>query len=203
MTRNLPTGRSGQLLAAGLLLVALGVIWLAIASPLIGWYGERAEALSSRILFARRLAGLAGELPTLERTEKHLAAAAPARNTLLDGSTDAIAAATLQQTVQQLASEAGATLSSAATLPAQADGDYRRIRLRITIRGDWPVLVHLLRKITTGRPTMLVDDLRLTGPQTAARTASSPLTALFTVIAFRAGTAHPSGQKAGSPDGVK
>lgn len=203
MSVTLPTGRAGHAIALGLVLVVLGLAWLAIASPLIGWYNTRAETLSERRLFAARLTGLAASLPALEQAERRLAATAPARNALLAGSTNAIAAATLQQTVQTLATGSRATLSSAETPAAQKVGRYWRIRLRVSVGGSFPILVHLLRAITTGKPTMLIDNLRLTGSGMPSHTAAAPLTAIFTVIAFRTETAHPSGVKSGKPDVVK
>ena len=44
---SLPMGRTGQLLAMGLAALGLAALWLGIASPLIAWHGERAEALAN------------------------------------------------------------------------------------------------------------------------------------------------------------
>jgi hypothetical protein len=203
MKLDLPTGRNGRALAVGFAVLALGVLWLAIGSPLVGWYGARAAHLAERRLFAAHLAGLAGELPALERDEHRLSASVPARMVLLQGSTDAIAAATLQQTVQGMASRVGAVISSTETLATQRRGRYRLIRLQVALGGKWPVLVHLLQSITTAQPTMLVDDLRVSGADIGVRGEDAPLSATITVIAFRAGTAHPSAVELGSEAVVK
>lgn len=198
MNASLPTGRVGHILAIGLLLLLLAIIWTAVASPLIGWYQARAETLSQQTMFAQRMSMLASELPALDQTARRTAKSAPARNALLRGATDAIAGAVLQQRLQNMATQSGATLSSAETLAAQKDGVYQRIRLRVAVTGSWPVLVHLLRAVTTSVPSMLVDNLRLTGSDLLVHQASEPLNAMFTVIAFRAGTVHPGASKAGT-----
>jgi general secretion pathway protein M len=189
MNAALPTGRAGHALAVGLLLLLLAVIWAAVVSPLIGWYEARAEAIAERAMFAQRMSDLAAELPALEQASRHLAKAAPARSALWRGATDAIAGAALQQRLQAMATATGATLSSAETLAPQKAGGYQRIRLRVAVSGSWSVLVHLLQLIAVNRPTMLVDDLRLSRSGLSLRPAAVQLDALFTVIAFRSGAA--------------
>jgi hypothetical protein len=203
MTSTLPTGRNGRALAIGLVFVTLAVAWLAVGSPLIGWYSARAAHLAERRLFAAHMTEIAAELPALQQQEHRLASSVPVRTVLLQGSTNAIAAATLQQTIQSLASGAGATISSTETLATQTSGHYRLIRLQVSLNGTWPVLVHLLQAITTAQPTMLVDDLRVTGPDLIGQAATAPLVASITVIAFRAGTAHPSAAETGNEAVVK
>ncbi|MCW8306047.1 type II secretion system protein GspM [Acidiphilium sp. PA] len=203
MTRALPTGRNGRVLAVGFAALALAVLWLAIGSPLVGWYEARAAHLAERRLFAAHLAGLAAALPVLARDAHRLSASVPARRVLLEGATDAIAAANLQQTVQSMAGRAGAVISSTETLATQRRGRYRLIRLQVALTGRWPVLVHLLQAITTAQPTMLVDDLRVTGADIGVRGGDAPLSATITVIAFRPGTAHPLAMGSGSEAMVK
>lgn len=204
MISTLPTGRLGQSLAVGLVLIAAALAWLAVANPLIGWYDQRAQTLAERTRFARHLSALVRELPAIERTARRLATSAPAQHTLLAGATNAIAGATLQQIVQTMATAGGAKLSSAETLPVQKDGAYRRIRLRITVTGSWPVLVHLLQAITHGppdQPAMLVDNLRLTHAIRLVRSATTPFNAQFTVVAFRVASVHPTGIEPGKRSG--
>jgi hypothetical protein len=51
------------------------------------------------------------------------------------------------------------------------------------------VLVDLLRAIEQGPPRMLIDDVSVRAPPVELRTAGSPVSAGFTVRAFRAATA--------------
>ncbi len=186
MIESLPTGRRGQALALALLLLVLAAAWLAVASPLLDWHTDRAEALQQRGLLARRMAQVAAGLPELQRQAAAAAAAGPVAATLLDGSTDAVAGANLQQLVQDMAGRAGATLSSTETLPAEAVADYRRIGVRVALSAPWAVLVQLLRAIEQASPQMLVDDLQIHGVRQFGVTGEPPLDASFTVLGFRA-----------------
>jgi len=191
----LPTGRRGQLLAVGLTLVCVAALWLGLAAPLIAWYGERQDRLHERALLAQHMADLTATLPALQQALRSDAARSPAQDMLLQGAGDAVAGATLQGLVQDLAASAGATLSSAELLPGQSIGEFRRLGLQVSIgAAPWPVLVRLLQSIAEARPRMLVDDLQLHAASAARPGGGAPpsLDASFTVFAFRAGGAEGS-----------
>lgn len=192
----LPEGRRGQALAVGLLLLCLGLAWLAVAAPLLAWHAERAEALAGRGALAARMAQLAATLPELRAQAAAAESAGPAQAALLDGATDAVAGATLQQLTLDLAVQAGAAPSSTETLAAEQVGAYRRVGVRIALTAPWPVLVRLLRAVAEATPGLLVDDLQIRGSRLLVRPADAPLDALMTISAFRAGAAQPPATRA-------
>ena len=114
---------------------------------------------------------------------------------------DAVAGATLQSAVQGMATAAGAPLSSMETLPAEQSGLYRRIGLRVATAAPWPVLVALLRAVEQATPRMLVDDLQLRAPPVELRATTSPVTAAFTIVAFRAVSPSAGAAAGGTPPG--
>lgn len=179
----LPTGRAGQALAAGLLVLALAAMWLGVAAPALDWYAARSATLANRQALAARMAALIAAAPALQ------AAAQPAdpAHALLAGATDAIAEAALQQLVQDMTAQAGASLTSAEALPAAVAGGYRRLGLRVSVNGPWPVLVALFSAIERGSPRMLIDDLQLQPGLLLTPGARMPLDASFTVLAFHSG----------------
>jgi general secretion pathway protein M len=107
----------------------------------------------------------------------------------LEGATDALAGATLQQSVQAIAAKAGASLASTEALPAEAAGAYRRIGLRISVNSPLPVLVQMLSAIGDAQPRMLVNDLHIQATRGLVPDPAAPLSASFVVAAFRAGGA--------------
>jgi general secretion pathway protein M len=189
MTVSLPTGRRGQCLAVGLTLLVVAAFWAAVIRPLVSWYAERNDWLTERHAYAQRMVALVATLPDLRRQSSATQPAGPAPQLLLDGRSDAVAGARLQETVQQLASEAGASLTSVETLPAELAGAWRRIGVRVVLSAPWPVLVHLLQAVARGTPRMLADDLQLQASTLVAHPETQPLDASFTIFAFRAGTA--------------
>jgi general secretion pathway protein M len=179
---RLPSGRAGQMLALGILGVALVTLWLGAGAPLRDWYADRAERVDQQRLLVARMTEVAAVLPEL------MGRAGGGTVGAGIGETDALIAAGLQQRLMHLAAEAGTEIASAETLaPEQADG-LKRIRLRVTLRAPLPQLLKLLRAIETDAPPLLIDDLDLRTD--AAPDPDAPaLEARFSVITLRAGTA--------------
>ncbi len=191
----LPSGRRGQVLAVAIAAVALLVLWFGIVLPLAGWHASRAASLERQAVLAGRMEALAASLPALRRRAATLAAG-PAPQTLLEGASDAVAGAELQEQVQAMAVEAGSPLTSAETLPAEPAGAYRRISLRVSLSAPYQTLVHLLAAVADATPRMLVDDLQIQAPPLGLRSAVLPMDATLTVLAFRARDAAVPGQGA-------
>ncbi|WP_102324034.1 type II secretion system protein GspM [Komagataeibacter saccharivorans] len=179
----LPEGRKGQALAVGIGLVVLLVLWNMVAMPLWGWYHSRAEALDTRRAVVARMAALAAALPALRRQE----ASVPAGPSfLLEGGNDTVAAAALQEKVQQMATEQGMALSSVETLAAVSVGRYRRIGVSIATLTSFPAVIHFLDAVERASPVLLVDGLQLHA--TGENVGGAPsLQAAMTVLAFRRG----------------
>ncbi len=175
MVAALPTGQRGRLLALSLTLVVLAAFWVAVVSPLIDLYGERADALEQRKAVATRMERLAALLPSLrERAATAESAEAPEELTIA-GASDAVAAATLQGMVQDMATSAGVSLTSIEIVPAEAVGAYRRIGLKLALE-------------TPGEasPPMLIDDLQIHASPDPDTAGPQSLDTAFTVYALRA-----------------
>jgi general secretion pathway protein M len=185
MAASLPDGRRGRVLAMALGLVVVASLWAAVVEPLMSWHADGAQRLEQRQVLEQRMEALAATLPSLQARAAARTAKGPVPGAVLQGETDAVAGAALQQLVQQMATAAGTSLSSVEVLPAEMVGGYRRIGLHVALAAPWPVLVHLLQSIEAATPPMLVDDLQLHAPP--LDNAALPMDASFTVLAFRAG----------------
>ncbi|MGI4747391.1 MAG: type II secretion system protein GspM [Janthinobacterium lividum] len=196
---SLPEGRAGRALALAIAAVILLLLWEAVGSPLIGWYQDRTQAMADRRALVAHMETLAADLPALRRA----AASGATRSgpvALIEGSSDAVAAAALQEKVQQMAAALGATLSSTESLPASQAGAYRRVGVRISVSATFEVMVRLIAAIEQASPSMLIDDLQLHGSRILLQ-ASTPLEGALTVMAFRSGKPDaPSAAGAGASD---
>ncbi len=187
MTERLPDGRRGQCLAIALGLVVASAVWVGVVTPILEWNAELPDRLEQREAMASRMAGLAATLPALQAEAAAGTTGQPPPSAVLEGKSDTIAGAALQQLVQQMASDARTSVSSVEQLPTEAVGSYRRIALRVTVAGPWPALMHLLQAIEQANPRMLVDDLRLHGSPLPG--VALPMDTTFTVLAVRNGPA--------------
>lgn len=187
----LPTGHAGRWTALVLLAVVLAVAWLGIAAPLLDLYQDRMETMAQRATLFRRMAQIAATQPELERAVQADLAAPPQADALLTQATDAVAAAAVLQMLQDMATRAGAPLSSTETLPAEAVGAYRRVRLRIALSAPLPNVVALLQALDQARPRLLVDDLQLRALPVLIGRDSPPLDGSMVIMAFRPGAFAP------------
>ncbi len=194
----LPTGRKGQLLALAMTVVAVALFWWGAVQPLSDWYTEQAEIQAQQEQLAFRLALVASALPNLRAQKANAPApdAMPA-DVLLQGETDEIAAANLQERLQALAVSTRSSLNSVENLPVErqtgeSTTSDRAIRLRVTLVTQGANFISLLDAIEKGPPLMLVDDVRLTAPrlqiQGLQMQGAPPLEANLTVTGFR----HPA-----------
>jgi Tfp pilus assembly protein PilO len=190
---SLPTGARGRLLAVLVTLALLAVLWLGVISPLLDSYAAGAEQLAQRQALAGRMQDLADALPSLrEQLQKTRPKDMPA-TALLQGASDAVAAATLQSLLEAMCGPAGVKVTSSEALPAEQAGSYRRIGLRVSLDANWAQLIHLLRAVRTASPRMFVDDLQLHAQPTADKVRELPLDIALTVLAFRLPGASPAG----------
>ena len=202
---DLPDGRNGRILAVLLALLALALVWLAVVAPLIAWHDERRDALEQRQALAARMALLVRRLPALRaQAEAMTASGRPGAGVLIEGNSDAVAAAAIQEKVAVMAAALGTSLSSTETLAATREGAYRRVGVRISLDAAFPTVVHLLQSVEAAQPSLLVDDLQMHGTRLIGQSDSAPLNVAFTVIGFRhldASVPEPAAPPATDPAG--
>ena len=187
MTISLPTGRTGQSLALGLPILALAALWLGVAMPLIEWHGDRTASLIRLSALADRMEALAAAVPALR--EQAATTAGTGEPALLDGDSDSTASASLQERLQAMFLQAGVQLNSVETVPGEAAGTFRRIRLRVSFNASWPVLVALLKDLQLATPMLLVDELQVQPALHRISTAPGTFDVSCSVFAFRSGSA--------------
>ncbi|MGH7051955.1 MAG: type II secretion system protein GspM [Acetobacteraceae bacterium] len=177
-------GRRSSGFALGLLLIAVLLIWLGVASPLIGWYRGRTLALAERQSVVQHMAALAANLPALRAEALHAQTAVP-QAMLIKGDSDAMAAAFLQSRIEELAQRVDAPLASVGIVPGEPAGRWRRIGLRIAVRAEYGVVVGLLQSLLNTTPAMSIDDLSLRAALLSVPGRPMTMDAEFTVYAFR------------------
>lgn len=185
------TGRRGQALAAGIALIAIAAVWLAIVDPALSWYSDRAALLEQRQALLVRMRQVAASMPALRTA----AAARSGKGNVLEtmmlpGASDAIAAADLQERIQKMAATAGASLTAVETLPATPAGTWHKVSLRISLNAPWPVLMDLLRSIEQSPIRILVDDVHFHSATVVTRPVVMPVQASMVLYGFR--SAQPS-----------
>lgn len=194
MTRALPSGRMGQLLAVAMTALVPAAVIAGFVVPLVEWHGERAMALAQRTTLAHRIEELAVALPELRQQEAAVGASMAGEPALLEGDSDSTAGAALQVRLEAMFTQAGIRLNSVETLPGEAAGAYRRIRLRIAFHAPWPALLGVLRDMHVATPALLVDDLQVQLALHRIGTVPGSFDVSCTVFSFRSGPSQAAVQ---------
>jgi general secretion pathway protein M len=190
--KQLPEGPQGQALALVVAALAVVVLYLLVISPVLAFYGEREDQLDRRLAMAGRYEVLARELPALRAADRTWRDQ-EGGELLLEGSSDAIASAALQAVMKKLVEDAGARLSSSEVLQPAANGNFRRVGIRVAFSGDLKLVTAVLRGVETSRPILSVGDFSLrsgnaavSGDENTAAGDSGPLSVTLDVYGFRA-----------------
>ena len=138
----------------------LGGVYLLLVSPILDLYSQREATLADRRMLAPRLSAAAAELPELRARLAELQAAATTRDIVIDGASNAIAAANLQSRIEELAKSAGVTISSTEGLAGENRGAYRRVGLRLAISGEYEAIIKLLAAIETAAPPLVLSNVQ-------------------------------------------
>jgi type II secretory pathway component PulM len=180
------TGRRGQALAIVVAILALALAWFGAVDPVRSWYNDRNLLLERRQALLHRMREVAATLPALRAASATDAGRDDrAGTTMLSGASDAVAAADLQEYVQQMAGAAGVSLTAVETLPATAAGEWQRVSLRISLNAPWPVLMDLVRAIEQSPTRILIDDVHFHSETVATHPAVLPVQASMVLYGFR------------------
>jgi general secretion pathway protein M len=183
---NLPRGLPGRILALALTLATAAALYLSVAAPFLGFYADRASLLSTRELLRDKIVAAAAQLPQLRVQASELSATSDAQRATLPGSSDPIAMANLQNRVGELATSAGATISSTETVPPEIRDYYRRIGLRIVLNGSFESLIAFISGLEASTTPLVVDNLQIHNIQSRAGSSQTArLDAAVDVYGFR------------------
>jgi hypothetical protein len=180
------TGRFGQMLAVALTLALPAALWIGVVAPLMEWHHDRGEALQQREGIAQRMLSLQASLPTLRQRAAAVATGVAGGPVLLEGDSDSVASAFLQERLQAIAMQAGVRFDSVETLQGEDVGGYRRIHLQVAFNATWPVLMALLKDIQFTAPVLLVDELHVQPARHRMSTVPGTFDITCNIFSFRA-----------------
>lgn len=159
--RTLPDGRRGQLLALGLLAIAILVVFLVLIMPGLDLWralGEEVRARQSQADNYRRLIERQSEIAqqlALRRTEL-----AQASDYLVEAD-PAIAGAMAQRDLRALAEVSGLNVLTTLALPPTSADGFVAIGFQMGVSGPLRPLRDFIYAIESGQPRLIIDQLVL------------------------------------------
>jgi general secretion pathway protein M len=148
-----------RLLAVGLLLVAIMLVWTMLVAPLAELYeAERAD--TERMALAVEKSPVRDEdLARLRRDVQLLKERQDAAAGLLQAASEAIAGAQLQNRLKEVVGAAQGELRSTQTLPSRDDGNFRRITVRGQLSLSLAALQQVLYTLEAASPYLFLDNV--------------------------------------------
>jgi general secretion pathway protein M len=173
--------RPGSPLSRTLAIVLLGVALLGghrlIVGPLLSAYQQGERDIEEATALLQRYRALAEQRPRLAERLTEQEERAASADGYLEGPSDALAAAQLQDRVKSVVEGAGGELRSTQILPAEAlEGDlgFRRTAIRVQIAVTIEGLASALYELETGQPYLLIDDVTVRQERVRRRRRSEP-----------------------------
>lgn len=150
--------------AVGLLALVLLAAWSFVVVPLHATYQNTAASIEQSRNLLERYRLLAAQQEDLQRMVDESRQRAGASAAYLEGETEALAGAALQQQVRSLVEAVGGELRSTQTLPLEPAADEApagRIGLRLQLAIDLEGLQALLYTLETAEPFLFLEDVTI------------------------------------------
>jgi hypothetical protein len=159
------TAARQRLLALGLLLLALGVVWLVVIEPVADAFAEQQDGIdqSHQMLaaYARRIA----LRPIVEARLNELKSHQTSNTGLIDGTSAELAAANVQNLVKTLIESEAGQVHSAQNLPPVTVDGFQRIDIQYDVSLPMTHLKTAAYRIETSTPYLFLDGIDLRAPE--------------------------------------
>lgn len=183
------TPRQHALIAAGLVVVAGGLLYFILVWPALAGRTTFHEHLERLQFQQQKLTETVALTPVLEKELAALTGLEIDRSGFLEQNTRDLAAADLQRQLSLLIEESGGSLISSQVLAGTEEDEtiFPEITMKLHMRGTITSLREILYKFNTGQPLLFTDNLLIQKRQRGdgpARQDSDKLDIRFDVTAF-------------------
>lgn len=155
------TRRESRLLAVAVLILVLSAAYTLVIAPVWSAYRSYDVAIETLQDQLARYTRIARTRSTLEARLAAIGDRPAAGSDFLEGESDAITAAGLQQKVSDIIARAGARLLVAQVLDPDTEQGLRRIGLAVQFEGDSNALRQVLYALEGGQPVLFINALEV------------------------------------------
>ena len=145
--------------ALSLLVFVIGALYLLLVSPVIEAYRGTDEASQEALEQLARYEHISKTNPNRKAELEKLSKQQSRSGVYLAGDTDALAAAGLQEDVSAKIKKNGGNVRSMQILPVKADGDFKRVSVRVQLTATLGSFARILYALESGKPYVFIDNL--------------------------------------------
>ena len=158
-----------RIAALGLLFGLIAGIFLFAVQPVSRAHRQTDEAIQEASESLQRYERLAALRPALQKQFDQVRRQQDSSGFYLTGETDGLAAAELQDLVKATITANGGQLRSTQTLPAKAEGDFKRVSVRVQFTTTIEQLARILYALEAGQTYLFVDNLDIRNRRARSR----------------------------------
>ncbi|HEV8014426.1 MAG TPA: type II secretion system protein GspM [Stellaceae bacterium] len=147
--------------ALGLLLIAVLAFVGLIVVPLVDTFVTAASNLAQQREAIARFQEVGARLPQLEAERAALQRSLAAEAGFLQGTSDALRAAEMQNHIKSVVESHGGVLASTQILPPREENGFRRVTAQATMTGSSDALLQILYDFEDREPYLFVDNLEI------------------------------------------
>jgi len=172
-------------LALLILFALIVVAWFLLIGPLFALTFGESEGVQHSLEVLARYEGLIQAEPVVSAQVQSLEQQNAASSGLVEGNSDALAAATMLSAVKSMVEQNGGNVLSSQNLPAKLVENFQAIEIQYDVTLPPGNLRRLLYQLETHRPFLFLDDVNMRVPEAAARNADAPLPAMEIQLTVR------------------
>jgi len=165
------TPRERRLVALGLLVLAIGLVWLVLIGPLVGGFVDRAEQRRELANTYRRNERLIAALPALRASAE--AQRVNAARFAVAAPSEPLAVEVLKERLQHLATDEGFAVTAIEDL--QADAPAGDIKLRADVTLTLTQLYETMKRLESEDAYVVVDYISVSADRSLAAGRLAPL----------------------------
>lgn len=153
----------GRIAASLILIVLVGAAYLLLIAPFLTEYGETQQAVTEARDMLTHFRRLAGVEAGLRQQATELQNRQSSTGVYLTKGSDALAAVEIQDRVKGIVQANGGAVRSVQAMSGQADGEFRRVTVRLQMAGTIGLLYRTLYQLEAEKPALFVDNIDIQG----------------------------------------
>jgi len=154
-----------RLVALGLLLLAIGFIWLAVIMPVSDAFADQQDAIDQSHQLLAAYESRIALRPIVEARLAELKSHETSNTGLIEGASAELAAANVQNLVKSLVESESGQVHSAQNLAPVTAGGFQRIDIQYDVSLPMTHLKSAAYRIETSTPYLFLDGIDLRAPE--------------------------------------
>jgi general secretion pathway protein M len=164
----------GRALAIVLLLAAIGGIWSLMVEPMMTKYRLNAVTIHQSKALIERYRRIAMVRRPLETQLATLKRRGPSTGGYLEGASDTLAAAKLQNRVKGVVANSGGEIKSSQILPPSDDANHHAINIRVQLSADIASLQAIFHALESENAFLFLDNVDVRRQRARRRRKNKP-----------------------------